>query len=133
MVRRKVSIASPSLAMPQPCPCTSATTPSTLGKSASAPPTSPTSTAWSRWCTGTARSEEHTSELQSLTNLVCRLMLEKKINVTSQLLELRNIATVPELIVKSALRRPESRDLNYNLDYPQTDPHWSQPTTVLLR
>src|SRR5438093_5168867 len=24
------------------------------------------------------RSEEHTSELQSLTNLVCRLMLEKK-------------------------------------------------------
>src|SRR5437016_11909358 len=29
--------------------------------------------AW-RWC----RSEEHTSELQSLTNLVCRLLLEKK-------------------------------------------------------
>src|SRR3989339_63345 len=26
------------------------------------------------WC----RSEEHTSELQSLTNLVCRLLLEKK-------------------------------------------------------
>src|SRR5438093_11903006 len=29
--------------------------------------------AWTR-----ARSEEHTSELQSLTNLVCRLLLEKK-------------------------------------------------------
>src|SRR5258706_2156576 len=28
-------------------------------------------------CTG-YRSEEHTSELQSLTNLVCRLLLEKK-------------------------------------------------------
>src|SRR5262249_59854826 len=27
---------------------------------------------------GTDRSEEHTSELQSLTNLVCRLLLEKK-------------------------------------------------------
>src|SRR5438046_6732250 len=27
-----------------------------------------------------ARSEEHTSELQSLTNLVCRLLLEKKKN-----------------------------------------------------
>src|SRR5438093_5728080 len=27
---------------------------------------------------GAARSEEHTSELQSLTNLVCRLLLEKK-------------------------------------------------------
>src|SRR5437016_7009620 len=28
-------------------------------------------------CSG-SRSEEHTSELQSLTNLVCRLLLEKK-------------------------------------------------------
>src|SRR5438046_8476609 len=27
---------------------------------------------------GAPRSEEHTSELQSLTNLVCRLLLEKK-------------------------------------------------------
>src|SRR5258706_10940533 len=27
---------------------------------------------------GLVRSEEHTSELQSLTNLVCRLLLEKK-------------------------------------------------------
>src|SRR5215213_12008342 len=27
---------------------------------------------------GNRRSEEHTSELQSLTNLVCRLLLEKK-------------------------------------------------------
>src|SRR5438093_9357727 len=34
-----------------------------------------------------ARSEEHTSELQSLTNLVCRLLLEKKKkkNKTTQL------------------------------------------------
>src|SRR5438093_8226365 len=31
---------------------------------------------WTRVCAG--RSEEHTSELQSLTNLVCRLLLEKK-------------------------------------------------------
>src|SRR5438093_8044595 len=31
-----------------------------------------------------ARSEEHTSELQSLTNLVCRLLLEKKnININN--------------------------------------------------
>src|SRR5258706_9310723 len=29
-------------------------------------------------CDDRARSEEHTSELQSLTNLVCRLLLEKK-------------------------------------------------------
>src|SRR5438046_9214198 len=31
-----------------------------------------------RMLTSTMRSEEHTSELQSLTNLVCRLLLEKK-------------------------------------------------------
>src|SRR2546425_4345737 len=29
-------------------------------------------------CTRTSRSEEHTSELQSLAYLVCRLLLEKK-------------------------------------------------------
>src|SRR5205085_3143103 len=29
-------------------------------------------------CRGAARSEEHTSELQSQSNLVCRLLLEKK-------------------------------------------------------
>src|SRR5258706_4014980 len=32
---------------------------------------------------GLERSEEHTSELQSLTNLVCRLLLEKKKNSNS--------------------------------------------------
>src|SRR5438093_5652231 len=35
-----------------------------------------------------ARSEEHTSELQSLTNLVCRLLLEKK-KTTTRRAELR--------------------------------------------
>src|SRR2546427_2391844 len=29
-------------------------------------------------CSGVPRSEEHTSELQSQSNLVCRLLLEKK-------------------------------------------------------
>src|SRR5258706_835062 len=33
-----------------------------------------------RACFSSYRSEEHTSELQSLTNLVCRLLLEKKKN-----------------------------------------------------
>src|SRR5437016_11680143 len=36
------------------------------------------------------RSEEHTSELQSLTNLVCRLLLEKK-KKTPRLPSARNI------------------------------------------
>jgi L-aspartate oxidase len=53
--------------------------------------------------------------------------------VTSDLLELRNIATVAELIVRCALARPESRGLNYNLDFPNANPDWAQRDTILRR
>jgi L-aspartate oxidase len=53
--------------------------------------------------------------------------------VTSDLLELRNIATVAELIVASSIARPESRGLNYNLDHPEAKPEWAQRDTVLRR
>jgi L-aspartate oxidase len=53
--------------------------------------------------------------------------------VTSDLLELRNIATVAEVIVASALGRLESRGLNYNLDYPDSNPEWAQRDTVLRK
>src|SRR5690242_21132881 len=36
------------------------------------------------------RSEEHTSELQSHVNLVCRLLLEKKKNITPSVLSVRS-------------------------------------------
>ncbi|MBE0543204.1 MAG: L-aspartate oxidase [Verrucomicrobia bacterium] len=53
--------------------------------------------------------------------------------VTSDLLELRNIATVAELIVRCAAARPESRGLNFNLDHPAANPEWSQRDSVLRK
>jgi L-aspartate oxidase len=53
--------------------------------------------------------------------------------VTSDVLELRNIATVAELIVQSALARKESRGLHYILDYPNPDPALATRDTVLRK
>ncbi|MEZ4261321.1 MAG: L-aspartate oxidase [Polyangiaceae bacterium] len=50
--------------------------------------------------------------------------------VTRDLLELRNIALVAQLMVECASARRESRGLHFTLDYPETDPRWARDTVL---
>ncbi|UCE18913.1 MAG: L-aspartate oxidase [Gemmatimonadota bacterium] len=55
----------------------------------------------------------------------------KKTKVTNDLIELRNIATVSELIIRCALYRRESRGLHFTTDCPQTDDSQWRRNTIL--
>jgi L-aspartate oxidase len=54
-------------------------------------------------------------------------------NVTSDLVELRNIATVAELIIRCARLRKESRGLHYTIEYPEKNDSLFLKDTVIKR
>lgn len=54
----------------------------------------------------------------------------KKTKITVELLELRNLVTVAYLIIKSAMKRKESRGLHYMTDFPERNKKYLKDTVI---